>query len=95
MFALPKRYFTAEEYITLEVKAEYKSQYVAGEIYDMAGAEPWHVRVLSNIGGMLYNRLRGRPCEYYMTDMRVRVKAGELWTYPDIAVLCGEPKFDK
>ncbi len=95
MSALPKRYFTPEEYITLEVKADYKSQYVAGEIYAMSGAQPWHVRVMNNLGGMLYNRLRGRPCEYYMADMRVRVKAGELWTYPDLAALCGEPKFDK
>lgn len=95
MSALPKRYFTPEEYIALEIKSEYKSQYVAGEIYAMSGAQPWHIRVLNNIGGMLYNRLRERACEYYLNDMRVRVKVGELWTYPDVAVLCGEPKFDK
>ena len=106
MGALPKRYFTQEEYALLEEKAAYKSQYVAGEIFPMGeavtgdvtamgGAQPWHVRVTNNLGGMLYTRFRGRPCEYYTADMRVRIKAGELWTYPDVAALCGEPKYDK
>lgn len=95
MSALQKRYFTQEEYITLEVNCEYKSQYVAGEIYAMSGTQPWHCDVAFNIAGILHNGFRGRPCKAYFSEMRVRVQAGELWTYPDVAVLCGEPKFDK
>ena len=94
MSALPKRYFTQEEYLTLELQAEYKSQYVAGEIFSMAGAQPWHIKVTGNIIGLLYNQFRGKPCEAYFVDMRVRVKAGDLWTYPDVMALCGEPKFE-
>jgi Uma2 family endonuclease len=94
MSALPKRYFTPEEYLALELKAEYKSQYVAGEIFAMAGAQPWHSEVISNIAGMLYNQFRGRPCRAYIGDTRVRVVSGELWTYPDVAAVCGEPKFE-
>ena len=95
MSALSKRYFTPEEYNTREARAEYKSQYVAGEIYAMSGAQPWHIKIEANIGGILYTRFRGRPCEHYTSNLRVRVKAGELWTYPDVAALCGEPTFDK
>ena len=95
MTALPKRYFTPEEYQLLEDQAEYKSQYVAGEIFAMAGAEPEHVGIASNIVGMLYTRFRGRSCRAYAADMRVRVPAGELWTYPDVVALCGEPRFDR
>ena len=40
MRALPKRFFTPDEYLDLEVRAEYKSQYVGGEIFAMAGAQP-------------------------------------------------------
>ncbi len=94
MSALPKRYLTPEEYLELELKAEYKSQYVAGEIYAMAGAQPWHLKIVANLGGMLYTRFRGRDCDHYSSDMRVRVKAGELWTYPDLAALCGTPEFE-
>jgi Uma2 family endonuclease len=94
MTALPKRLFTPEEYLALELKADYKSQYVSGEIFAMAGAQPWHAEVMSNISGILYNQFRGRPCKLYFADMRVRVKAADLWTYPDVAALCGEPKFE-
>jgi Uma2 family endonuclease len=95
MSALPKRYFTPEEYLALELKAEYKSQYVAGEIFAMAGAQPEHVTLTTGIAAMLYHRFRGRPCQVYSNDLRVRVKPGNLWTYPDVAALCGEPHFDR
>ncbi len=60
----------------------------------MAGVQPWHLEVMSNLAGMFYNRFRGRPCRAYFNDARVRVKAGELWTYPDVAVVRGPPRFD-
>ena len=94
MSALPKRYFTQEEYAALEERAEYKSQYVGGEIFAMAGVQPWHLEVMSNLAGMFYNRFRGGPCRAYFNDASVRVQAGELWTYPDVVALCGEAKFD-
>ena len=94
MAALPKRYFTPEEYLVLERGAPYRSQYVAGEIYAMAGAQPWHVVITDNITVALRTRFRGRPCQSYATDLRVRVREGDLWTYPDVAALCGPPRFD-
>ena len=94
MSVLPKRIFTQEEYAMLEEKAPYKSQYVAGEIYAMAGVEPAHNRISENLSGMFYVRFRARPCETFSSDVKVRVKAGDLWTYPDLSVLCGQPKYD-
>ena len=95
MTALPKRLFTPEEYQLLEDRAEYKSQYVDGEIFAMAGAEPEHVIITTSIAAALYARFRGRPCNVFTTDIRVRVEPGGLWTYPDVVALCGEPKFDR
>lgn len=95
MSALPKRYFTQEEYAMLEEKAEYKSQYVAGEIYAMAGVEPWHDAIVQNLGGMFYVRFRGRPCRSFSADVKIRVKAGDLWSYADMSALCGTPVYDK
>ena len=78
----------------LEEKADYKSQYVGGEIFAMAGAQPAHLEIAHNLNGMLYMRFRGRPCRAYSLDAKVRVRAGELWTYPDAVAFCGEPRFD-
>jgi Uma2 family endonuclease len=92
--ALTKRHFTQEEYLALESKAPYKSQYVSGEIFAMAGAQPWHVKITGNIVAGLHARFRGRPCDVFFTDMRLRVKSRDLVTYPDVMALCGEPVYD-
>jgi Uma2 family endonuclease len=94
MTALPKRHFTATEYLELEVKADYKSQFVAGEIFAMSGAGSPHVIIESNLIGELRNRFRGRSCHVFPSNMRVRVERGDLYTYPDTSVVCGKPEFD-
>ena len=94
MGALPKRFFTPEEYLALEVAAGYRSQYVDGEIFAMAGAQPWHIDVTGNIIFALRTRFQGRPCKAYFNEMRVRSNPGDLWTYPDVVALCGTPVFD-
>ncbi len=95
MSALPKRHFTPEEYLLLEVKAPYKSQYVAGEIYAMAGADRWHVNIADNIGFALRTTSRTTgPCSTFSSDMRVQAAEGELYAYPDLSALCGEPRFN-
>ena len=94
MSALPKRFFTPEDYLALETAADYRSQYVDGEIFAMAGAQPWHIEVVDNITIALKTRFRGRPCKSYASEMRVRSVPGNLWTYPDVVALCGQPLFD-
>ena len=92
MSALPKRFFTPEEYLELEAEAPYKSQYFAGEIFAMAGAQPSHDKITSNLIVALGSRFRGRPCNVFTSDMRVRA-ADDMYIYPDVTALCGEPKF--
>ena len=94
MTALPKRFFTPQEYPELEAKAEYKSQYLAGEIFATAGAQSERVEIVDKITHALRTRFRRRPCRSYATDLRVGVAPGEMYTYPDISVLCGAPSFD-
>ncbi len=67
MSALPKRFFTPEEYLELEVKAEYKSQYVAGEIFAMAGTGLVHNEVVLNILTGLRNQFRSRACPNFIS----------------------------
>ena len=94
MSGLPKRYFTQEEYALLEEHAAYKSQYVAGEIYAMAGVQPWHDDIVRNLTLLMGFRFRDRPCWTHSSEMKVRAKAGDLWTYPDLSVVCGERRYD-
>lgn len=94
MSALPKRFFTQEEYALLEEHAPYKSQYVAGEIFAMAGVQPWHDDIVVNLYKLFLKRFEGRPCRLHTADVKIRAKAGDLWTYPDLSVVCGERKYD-
>src|SRR6266576_505545 len=87
-------YISPEEYLRLERKAEYKSEYLHGEIFAMTGASRKHNLISVNISRELSGQLRGKSCEVYASDMRVKVAASGLYTYPDVVVVCGEPKFE-
>lgn len=87
-------YYTPEEYLELERAADYKSEYVNGRIYAMTGASREHNLITLNVATSLHNQLRGRPCEAYASDMRVKVSETGPYTYPDIAALCGEPQLE-
>lgn len=85
---------TAADYLVLERAADTKSEYINGEICPMPGASRKHNLVAANILANLHFQLRKQPCEVYPSDMRVKVEATQLITYPDISVICGEPRFD-
>jgi Uma2 family endonuclease len=89
----PKTYVTPEAYLELERKADYKSEYLNGEIYAMGGASPRHVLIVTNVVAELRNQLKNRPCTVYSTDLRVRVSPNGLYTYPDVVVVCDTPQF--
>jgi Uma2 family endonuclease len=77
-----------------ERQAEYKSEYLNGEIFAMGGASEAHNLIAGNIFGELRPQLRERPCRAYISDMRVKVRSNGLYTYPDVVVVCGEPEFE-
>jgi len=89
-----KAIYTPQEYLALERKAKTRSEYVNGEIYAMAGASREHNLIAGNLFAEIRTQLRERRCETYMSDMRVRVKPTGLYTYPDVVVVCGRPRFE-
>ncbi len=93
MSAIPKQKLTPEEYLEIERKAEYKSEYFDGEIFAMAGARRNHNKIVGNLTGLVWQNLKGKDCEFYPSDMRVFIPKTGLYTYPDVVVVCGEPKF--
>ncbi|HLJ20305.1 MAG TPA: Uma2 family endonuclease [Stellaceae bacterium] len=86
-------YYTVEEYLALEREADHKSEYLAGQIYAMAGGSPQHNQIGFNLITALGVQLLGGHCRGYTSDQRVL--ADELYTYPDITVVCGEPRFEE
>lgn len=94
MSALPRHFCTEGEYLELESRTDYKSQYVGGEIFAMAGAEPEHIEIADNLTILFGSLLREKPCRSYSGDLRVRVRPASLWTYPDLTVVCGEAQYD-
>jgi Uma2 family endonuclease len=89
----PKTFLTPEQYLEIERAAEYKSEYYEGEMFAMAGAGEAHNVLVGNLIAGLHQQLRSRPCRVYSNDMRVRVRATGLYTYPDVVVVCGERRF--
>ncbi|MCB1822627.1 MAG: Uma2 family endonuclease [Candidatus Competibacteraceae bacterium] len=89
-----EQFITAADYLALERQAESKSEYLNGCIYTMSGASRNHNRITINLGAMLHTQLRGKSCEPFVNDMRVKVSPTGLYTYPDVVVACDEPRFE-
>ena len=87
-------FITAAEYLALERKAEIRSEYIAGRMYAMSGGSRQHILIEVNLAREISSQLRGRDCETYSSNMRVKVSPTGMYTYPDITVMCGEANFD-
>lgn len=92
MTALPKlnETITPEEYLDGEPLADVRHEYVDGHVYAMAGASDEHNRIAGNIYHELRSKLRGKKCEPFFTDMKVRIPPAfaDAFYYPDLLVTC-------
>lgn len=93
MSSLPDYYPSPEEYLSLERRAEFKSEYFDGVIYAMAGGSERHNLIAANVIIALGVQLRDRPCRVYPSDMKVRMPNSRRFFYPDVSVICGETRF--
>ena len=92
MVALRKEdiHVTPEEYLAGERLSDTKHEYLAGVVHAMSGASRAHARISGNITSELNRQLRGKPCEAFGTDLKVRIRFGEaeFFYYPDVSVDC-------
>ena len=86
----PLNILSVKEYLTVEQDAEIRHEYVAGQIYAMAGASEAHNLIVGNIFAVLRPHLRGSSCRGFISDMKVKVKMqqGDIFYYPDLLVTC-------
>ncbi|MBO1055778.1 MAG: Uma2 family endonuclease [Dolichospermum sp. JUN01] len=85
------RYYTPEEYLELEEKAEYKSEYRDGEIIPMTGGTTNHNKIALNFAANLKFGLKKQNYDVYIGDVRLWIPRYRQHTYPDIMVIQGEP----
>jgi Uma2 family endonuclease len=88
---LLQRTYTPAEYLELEQKAEFKSEYRNGEIVPMAGGTTNHNRISLNLATNLTFRLKAQNYEVYMSDIRLWIPPNRQYTYPDVMLIQGEP----
>lgn len=90
MASSPITKVTAEEYLALDRAAEFRSEFIDGEIVAMSGGSLRHSALKINLAGEVRDALRGTPCRAFDSDLRVRVSP-RMYTYPDLTVVCGKP----
>jgi Uma2 family endonuclease len=101
--ALPpeKFLYTVEQYLEMERASEERREYVDGYVYKLAGESPNHSRINVNLLTILNLQLRGKPCEAFSPNMKIRSgpyfkeqKTNKgMFSYADVSVVCGEPQF--
>jgi Uma2 family endonuclease len=89
----PVHGLTEIEYLTIERAAEIKSEFFDGEMFAMSGGTPQHSRIGTNLASEFSQRLKSHSCVPYNTDLRIKIEASGLFTYPDLSVICGPLKF--
>lgn len=94
MSALPQATWTAADYLAFERQSETRHEFRQGAVVAMAGASRVHNLIVAALSAKLYAQIEERPCELYSENMRVKVSATGLYTYPDVIVTCEPPRFE-
>src|SRR5947199_6506077 len=81
---------SVEDYLAGELDSPIKHEYLGGVVYAMAGARNLHNRIATNALGALHARLRGRPCQPFNSDTKIRVRlpTQTRFYYRDASVVC-------
>ena len=89
----PLRRLAEAEYLKIERAAGFKSEFFDGEMFAMAGGTPQHSLIATNLAREMGNRLKSGHCVPYNADLRIKIEATGLYTYPDLSVICGSLQF--
>jgi Uma2 family endonuclease len=84
---------TEAQYLDLERDLETKNEFFDGEMFAMSGGTPVHSQIATNLAREFGNKLKGQDCIPYNSDLRLKVEATGLLTYPDLSVVCGRLQF--
>jgi Uma2 family endonuclease len=83
-------HYSYTEYIEVLERSTVKLEYCDGEIYAMAGGTPTHADLAASVIRLLGNAFLGGDCRVSSSDLKLRIEATGLSTFPDVTVVCGE-----
>jgi Uma2 family endonuclease len=92
MSALAESRLTVADYLAFERASEIRHEFYAGDILAISGASAAHNSICWNLAGTLDPHLKAGGCRGFLNCMRVAIESTSLFTYPDLAVVCGEPR---
>ena len=93
MSAVPEPYVSLEDYFHLEETSGIKHEYYQGTLFAMTGASENHNLITAAVLSTLHVQLNGKSCRPYPSDFRLKIEAANLYTYPDLSVICGKTQF--
>jgi Uma2 family endonuclease len=94
MSLVPKYHLSFDDWLEGErASLEGRSEYVGGEVFAMTDASVEHNAIVANIVRELGTQMKGRPCQVYANDLKVRISSADAGKYPDLIALCGEHQF--
>lgn len=94
MIASSRPRLTFEEYCQIEAASAVRHEFWDGQAWAMAGGSREHAALAANVVALLATALRNVPCQVHTSDLRIRVLATGLATYPDVSVICGRAEVD-
>ena len=92
MASLPAPRLTEEEFLQIERLAETKSEFHDGQVFAMSGGSLNHSLIAADMIAILRSQ-KPEGCRIFTSDLRIKVAASGLVTYPDCGAFCGEPQF--
>ena len=93
MSAASRLALSPSAFLDWEAAQDERHEYHRGDVFAMAGGTEPHARIIGNLYLALRLALKGRGCTVYTDALRVRVEAEDLFTYPDLSVVCGPGQF--
>ena len=88
-----KKFYSEEDFLTIERMSKTKNEYYRGEIFAMSGASYQHNQIASALIGDIVAHLKDKECNIFGSDLRVHTQLKSFYTYPDAVIICGEPSF--
>ena len=89
MATKPLTQLTEQDYLDLDRAAEYRSEFVNGEMFAMSGGSPRHARLGTKVSFQFELQLQGKSCRSYSSELRIGTGPTKNYLYPDVSVVCG------
>ena len=94
MAAEPKSLVSREAYLAMDRMSNERHEYIAGEVFAMVGGTETHGLIIGNVLAALHRPTRQRGCRIYPGDVRIAIPAIDIYTFPDVSVMCGQPQYE-